>query len=377
MPASLACAGALLTLALLSAGMPAGAEGVRGKGVRVLYWGASMTDADYPKRVRQVLDLDAISGLDLYVPWSLFEPREGEYRWDTFDLPLQAAAERGKSVGIGLLVAHHAPTWVKERAATFTCTHIHPSVGEIRPPVPWDPAYREALGRAVAALGKRYDGHPNLWYVVINGPSTLYGVETNWPMKRQSIPPEDERVLGFTLEKWRDGWKDSVDLFLAHFRKSTLSLALHHDLGIGGHPEAEVVAAVTAIRDHAIARHAKERAGAPILLQLLGLNHANPRYFPGPQTGDVAPNTYLSLVWNVRNRVRIGYECTQVWCRPNVGNRTGYDAEYVRQVLRNGFSWGAEFVKVKYLDVWSDKEGAPYAPYAPVLEEAARQWREP
>lgn len=346
---------------------------VRTHGIRVLYnfgIGKSSIPA-FEQSVQNTLALDYIAGLDIYVPWDELEPAPGEFHWEGFDLPLRHAAKAGKSVAIGILIAAHTPDWLKAKVATFSGVHIHPSVGKIVSPVPWDPVYRQHLQRVVREIARRYDGNPLIYYVVINGPSTLFGVETNWPIKRNSVSAADLAKLDFTLAKYRDAWKESIDLFLESWPKTQLSLALHHQLLATPSAEEENVACCRAIRDYALDRYAQKRPGQKIFLQLLGLT-GDDRFGPLPlDPAKIKP--YLALVWEARDRARLGYESAQVWSLPNVGNKTGYDANYVRQLLERARTYRAEFVKIKWPDLWSNRDRGPYAPYVPVLREA-RDW---
>ena len=342
---------------------------LRTKGIRALFnFGPGKSLATFEQSVQHILALDYIAGLDIYVPWKELEPVPGEFHWEGFDIPLKYAAQTGKSVAIGLLVAAQSPDWLKAQVVTFSGIHIHPSVGKIVSPVPWNPVYRTQLERVVREMARRYDGNPRIFYVVINGPSTLFGVETNWPIKRNSVSAADQARLAFTLDKFRAGWQESIDLFLKAWPSTQLSLALHHQIMAVGSSDEDNIATCRAIRDYAIERYGKERGGRKIILQLLGLT-GDDRFGPLPPD-ETKIKPYLALAWEARDRARLGYESAQVWSLPNVGNKTGYAASYVRQILERGRAYRGEFVKIKAPDLWSNRNNAPYAPYVPVLREA-------
>lgn len=345
---------------------------VRTRGIRALFnFGTGKSLATFEQSVENILAMDYIAGIDIYVPWKELEPAPGEFHWEGFDIPLKHAARTGKSVAIGLLVAAQSPSWLKAQVATFSGIHTHPSVGKIVSPVPWDPVYLANLRRVVYEMAHRYDGNPRVFYVVINGPSTLFGVETNWPIKRNSVSAEDQALLGFTLDKFRDGWKQSIDLFLDAWPRAQLSLALHHQVMATPTREEENVVACRVIRDYAIERYQQQRGGKKIVLQLLGLT-GDERFGPLPPD-ETKIKPYLALAYEARDRARLGYESAQVWSLPNVSNKVAYDAEYVRQLLLRGRAYHGEFVKIKAPDLWSNRDNVPYAAYVPVLQEA-RDW---
>lgn len=322
--------------------------------------------ANYAPIIEGILDLDYISGLLVYLDWADFEPEEGQRQWSFMDLPLRAAQARGKVVSFGLIVQASSPAWVKQRCATFTFEHIHPSVGTVTSPVPWDEAYTAALSATIRALGARYDGHPALHYMVINGPSSLAGVETNFPSKQ--LAPEEAAKLDYTHERFEAGWKASINLFTDVFKASRLSLGLHRaiSLGEGGHQAHMRVA--RAIRDYAIEREAT-RNGKRLIVRLLGLATEHPHGFAGPyrETGE-ATTDYLALATEVRGRADIAFEAARIWRLSNVGGRQKpLPPSRLRRVLELGESHHASWLEIKDLDVWNMPAMAPYQPYAAEL----------
>lgn len=326
--------------------------------------------SDWRAVMSGILDLDYISGLLVYVNWSSFEPAPGEYRWELFDVPLETARRKEKTASLALLVQACAPDWVMERSETFEFRHIHPAVGWKTSPVPWDERYKAALYSTVSRLGARYDGHSALQYVAVNGPSSLFGVETNFPVAE--ISPENERKLAFSLDRFESSWKESVDRFSDAFPNTGVALGMHHDLSGIGTSQIENLKTCRAIRDYAIERISGRR-DKPIL-RLLGLGEDNPKYFARPYTADDKTiNDYLSLVWDVRDKVDIAYEATRIFRNPNAGGHQPLGAEGFGRVLRNGISHSANWIEVKCPDVWNVDAGTPYEPYVSALVDADRE----
>ena len=341
--------------------------GVPPRGLRVIC--RNLVEARHAGVYEGILSLEYVSGVLVYVDWNRLEPREGEFAWDLLDHPLALARARGKVVSIGVMVQAFSPTWLLERCGTFSYRHTHPSVGTVESPVPWDRDYVAAIKRMVSALGDRYDGRAGLHCVAMTGPSSLFGVETNFPAA--AVSPEMAARLSYTNGKFEAGWKDMIDHYMACFSRTDLSLGMHHDIPafLGGSRE-EVMRTVRSIRDHAIARQA-ERGGGRLVLRLLGLGLDNPKYFPGPWSGSgAAANDYLALVQEVRDRADVAFEVSRVFSRPNVG-RPALGAGAFGRVLANGMSYGPRWIEVKEWDVWDRGQAAPYEPYAAVLTEAA------
>lgn len=106
------------------------------------------------------------------VYWRYLEPEMGEYNWDMIDKALKTAHERNQT--LALRIAPYGsgnepndPTDVPEWYRTM--------IGDKNEWLPdggsgWrvdaeDPRYAKYFGRAIAELGKRYDGHPDFEYV--------------------------------------------------------------------------------------------------------------------------------------------------------------------------------------------------------------------
>ena len=93
--------------------------------------------------------------------WRFLEPEQGKYNWPMIDKALRTAAERGQT--LMLRVAPYGggvadvPPWFREilgaeKPQRFAKWRVDPE----------DPRYAQYFGRFIAALGQRYDGHPDL-----------------------------------------------------------------------------------------------------------------------------------------------------------------------------------------------------------------------
>lgn len=312
-------------------------------------------------------------GLLVYVPWRDFEPAEGIVKWPLIEAPLEMAQKKNKAAALALTVQAMSPAWVKQRCRTFIFEHIHPSVGTVVSPVPWDDDYRAMLARIVTSVARRLDGHPALLYVAINGPSSLFGVETNFPVKK--IAPDQAEILGFTLEKYEAGWKQSVDLFTGAFSRSRLSIGMHHQIMVGPQELDIRLRAVRAIRDYAI--EAQARRKKRLITRLLGLGPDNPLYFAGPYQAGGKMSDYVRLAWEVRGTTDLAFEAARVNSRFNpAGRQQPLTAAEFGRLLDNGISLQPKWLEIKDPDVWDTGTNAAYAAYAGLLRQANQRLRQ-
>lgn len=101
------------------------------------------------------------------VDWSYLEPEMGQYNWPMIDKALKTAAERGQTLMFRVAPYEEAekdvPAWYRKM------------VGNEKQEIslkwrldPEDPRYVQYFGGMIKALGKRYDGHPDLESVDIS-----------------------------------------------------------------------------------------------------------------------------------------------------------------------------------------------------------------
>lgn len=101
------------------------------------------------------------------VDWAFFETEPGVYNWLMIDKALRTAAERGQTLMLRIVPFEEGikdvPAWYRQ------------IVGPEKPEIvknwrldPEDPRYIKYFGGMIAALGQRYDGHPDLESVDIS-----------------------------------------------------------------------------------------------------------------------------------------------------------------------------------------------------------------
>ena len=353
-----------LSVALLGAAMgkmtvtQAYAEDIA-RGVHAVYVGNYV---EFGKTARTALALPYVSAFSFNIPWKLVEPSDGVYDWSRIDQALAAAVETHKKISVGLLVDWWAPDWVRARSASYSFRHQ--ILGPLTSVVPWDPFYVAKLNEAVTAFGHRYNGNPALLFVVITGPATYWGTETNWAMIPGSISAADQNVLGFSMLKFENGWKQMIDAYFKAFSQTPLALALNDQVTApNGSEPAAGLAAVKRIRDFALNMEARTKPGQKMWLELLGLSKGNDRHYTGPYKDEASVTPYEALIWDVRDKVHILYQDT-VFMRPH-----NYTPEDVIADLDIGISFKADAIEIYCGDLFT-LTGNKWEPYRDGIEKA-------
>jgi hypothetical protein len=119
------------------------------------------------------------------------------------------------------------------------------------------------------------------------------------------------------------------------------------------------------IRDYFLRQHDlhKETKG---VVRNCGLSHRS--LWGDPNRIDDKPaSEFTALQWEVRDRAHIGYECAQV------SAIHGVSSDEFKRLVHNGISGYGRHLEIKVPDIVEGKPPyRPYAPYRPILEEAAR-----
>jgi hypothetical protein len=113
--------------------------------------------------------------------WSVLEPKEGQFNWKEIDDFIQQFKRYGKKTAFGVmnvstgLGQYVTPKWVFDAGAVPLAVPDGSSpAGQQIITKNWDdPVFLEKMKRFVQALGRRYDGHPDLAFLDIRS----YG---NW-----------------------------------------------------------------------------------------------------------------------------------------------------------------------------------------------------
>ncbi|AUX25651.1 uncharacterized protein SOCEGT47_062000 [Sorangium cellulosum] len=97
--------------------------------------------------------------------WATLEPERGKIRWEILDLALEEARRHGQTLAIRLMPYDRdvpLPGWYRASGARRANAPAGETTGSIWEPDYTDPLYLKHWGALVAAVGERYDGHPDL-----------------------------------------------------------------------------------------------------------------------------------------------------------------------------------------------------------------------
>jgi len=127
--------------------------------------------------------------------WSIIEPEHGKIRWEILDTALEQARKHGQTLMIRLMPydpKHPMPEWYQKSGARRANSDASKD-GAMWQPDFSDPLYFRYWSELITALGRRYDGHPDLDSVDIS-------------------------TVGF----WGEGWSDYMPAFA--FQKALIDV---------------------------------------------------------------------------------------------------------------------------------------------------------
>ena len=171
--------------------------------------------------------------------WAEVNPEQGEYDWQEFDDALQIAHNAGKKVGLIIPIAGYGG-WQDPYAANGVPDWVYP-MGEgegvdylewdgppyTRFPVFWSNAIKMHCQTLVEAFGARYDGHPDLEYVIV-------GLYPEMNLGKNANDLQQEWLdAGYTDDLYENTVKWYIDLYAANFPDTQLSLACLSSKPIG------------------------------------------------------------------------------------------------------------------------------------------------
>ena len=304
----------------------------------------------------QIMQLPYIDGFHIQLFWKNFEPTNGVFNCAVVDECISAAEANGKKCSIALCACYFSPKWLMDSlpdSDKFTYTHPSPGVGTITSPVPWSVTYKGCLSNAIECLATNYDGV--LDYITVTGPSSLYGVEVNFPCA--SIDVTNSTKLGFTRERFTLEWEDSIDQFYALFPNTPLCLALHTQIDLPTRTEDLVTA--PALRSYLL----NKVGGEKVVFKLAGLND-DTGLWPGPYSGITNGTNYQKLIVPVKDleNVRIALETMRFYANELL--YSNYPPEKIKQVLVNGLSYDGNALEMYREDVWSTVTQQPLGYYS-------------
>ena len=153
----------------------------------------------------------------LRIPWAYVEPEEGKFNWAILDTPAQRWISKGKCVAFRITcsenwIRYATPEWVKKAGAkgVFYEFGKGPSQkGELWDPDFGDPVFLKKLDNFLDAMGKRYDGNPDVAFVDV-GSYGLWG--EGHTMMSSQVPQEKANIIV----------RKHIDLYKKHFPHTQL-----------------------------------------------------------------------------------------------------------------------------------------------------------
>ncbi|MFD2101479.1 DUF4832 domain-containing protein [Flagellimonas iocasae] len=118
------------------------------------YFDGDLTNKDYPQTTIAYFRVN----------WRFLEVEPGVYNWEMIDKALKTAAERGQTLMLRISPYEHddekdVPVWYRKIVGEESKNKILSGKWRINPE---NPAYLKYFGGMIAAMGQRYDGHPDL-----------------------------------------------------------------------------------------------------------------------------------------------------------------------------------------------------------------------
>lgn len=182
-----------------------------------------------------VWDNPSVAGVTVRTVWKNVQPAANGLDLGFFDESVRLAARHGKKVGLSLVAGIFTPSWVYSAGAQrfdFTLTGPWRPTTEAAMPEPWDPGFLRAWGSVVSAMGRKYDGDPNVSYVMVGGVG--FSIESFFVKTPEDIA-KLENLGG--VERWLRGSEQVIDLYAAAFPHKPFILAMAPPVkGPGGNP---------------------------------------------------------------------------------------------------------------------------------------------
>ncbi len=178
------------------------------------------------------------------ISWSMMEPEEGRYLWEQPDWEgcFQSWIDAGYKIllkvrgmdTLGTFYNQGTPQWVfdagaqyvDESIAAYRNSWLLNDIPEneqmpIRYPVYWDPIYIEKASNLVAAMGKRYNGHPAIESIAI-AHTGRWG-----EMHIADHQPLDPWIAkGYSIRNFLKGHRQMIDAYLNAFPDTQLQQSI-------------------------------------------------------------------------------------------------------------------------------------------------------
>lgn len=276
-------------------------------------------------------DNAAVDGVILRTSWALTETANNVYDWAQIDQNMQDANRTGKIFALGVVSGFRSPGWfLKSGAKTITVSfdRNYAEQRQITMPVPWDRDFQTEWGEFLETVAQRYDGEPNLGYVLISGLGQAFE-----PFMAKS--PDDLRKFNEMggLPRWIEGSKAVIDLYAVHFERTPFILTMHYPV-----PSPEGSQAIKEVVNYGLRKY-PGRFGVK---------------YDGLDAQARTQNVFHRVISESSTKTPVGYQ--MIW------SSTGFNAGMLKggldEVLNAGIAMKAHFIEVYAVDCDASKYAA-------------------
>ena len=290
-----------------------------------------------------VLTNPLVAGISVRGQWPAVEPVEGQYDWSYFDGELARAAAAGKHAILRIPAGgRNTPDWVFALGVqTFSFVDpnaFDPDFGNtVTIPVFWDPVFLARKLELIAAMGRRYAGHPAVSLVAVNCAAAL---SDDWNVPHTPADVANWLALGYTSDKLIAACTETVDAMMAAFPDTLVFMSV-----------GQTSAALDPDPDHVarqVVAYAQARYPGRFIVQKNSLSTTTP---------DPAQTTDLrawEIVWDSRPLVSgqmLWFVTNDATCRLNGLVKPCEPAATLLQAVTTGSNYDLQYLEIYQQDV--------------------------
>jgi hypothetical protein len=183
-----------------------------------------------------------LDGMRLRPAWEDIQTSPTTFDWSSIDALLDLADQHGKTIGLSVAAGIYSPQWVYDSGAM---KYPLKDGSRLSMTVPWDRPFLDNWLDFIHTLGDRYDGNPDLGYVVISG----LGQNVETYLSQTAADDTALNALGGT-EAWVAAAQQIISAYADAFPTTPFFITASKPL-----LEVETVAALQQVIDWAVATY--------------------------------------------------------------------------------------------------------------------------
>lgn len=196
------------------------------RGIYSFLWAANAEKGGVPLSV----ELPYVDGITLVSAWRDIEPDRELFKWELLDTVIAKAKRYGKIVNLGFFPGARSPDFVlKDAKETFEFSQRshdgEPKKKSIFSPLPWDETYCREWHRFIETVAKRYGRDPAIGFLQVCGPAPT-AMEMTIRLEENDF--DRYRRSGYSVERYTDAWKKTIDHFARVWDQKPLAVTLGH-----------------------------------------------------------------------------------------------------------------------------------------------------